>query len=149
MIRYIDGDLVKESDNIDVIDHGCNCFCVMESGIAPQIKAKFPEAYAVDCATIKGDKSKLGTITHTLNTKPVVVNIYSQYDTKGRREGKMDLDYDALRSGLKELKAKFSGKHIGLPMIGSGLAGGSWDIIEQIIEEEMRGEYVTIVRYVP
>ena len=149
MIRYIDGDLVKESDNFDVIAQGCNCFCVMESGIAPQIKAKFPEAYAVDCATIKGDKSKLGTITHTLNTKPVVVNIYSQYDTKGRREGKMDLDYDALRSGLKELKAKFSGKHIGLPMIGSGLAGGSWDIIEQIIEEEMRGEYVTIVRYVP
>lgn len=29
------------------------------------------------------------------------------------------------------------------------LAGGDWNVIERIIEEEMRGEYVTIVRYVP
>ena len=37
----------------------------------------------------------------------------------------------------------------GLPLIGAGLAGGDWTIIEKIIEEETRGEYVTIVRYVP
>jgi O-acetyl-ADP-ribose deacetylase (regulator of RNase III) len=47
------------------------------------------------------------------------------------------------------MKAKFSGKTIGLPMIGAGLAGGDWDIIEKIIEDEMFGEYVTIVQYVP
>ena len=34
-------------------------------------------------------------------------------------------------------------------MKNNGLAGGDWTIIEKIIEEEMRGEYVTIVRYVP
>jgi hypothetical protein len=91
----------------------------------------------------------LGTITYTKNTTPIVVNIYSQYDTKGRRQGKMDLDYDALRSGIKAMKEKFSGKRFGLPQIGAGLAGGDWTIIEKIIEEEMRGEYVTIVNYVP
>lgn len=151
MIRYVDGDLLKLADegNFDVIAHGCNCFCVMGSGIAPQIKAKYPEAYDADCATTAGDINKLGTITHTLNTKPIVVNIYSQYDTKGRREGKMDLDYNALRSGIKAMKEKFSGKRFGLPLIGAGLAGGDWTIIEKIIEEETRGEYVTIVRYVP
>ena len=151
MIRYVDGDLLKLADegNFDVIAHGCNCFCVMGSGIAPQIKAKYPEAYDADCATTAGDINKFGTITHTLNTTPTVVNIYSQYDTKGRREGKIDLDYNALRSGIKAMKEKFSGKRFGLPLIGSGLAGGSWDVIEKIIEEEMRGEYVTIVRYVP
>jgi O-acetyl-ADP-ribose deacetylase (regulator of RNase III) len=151
MIRYVDGDLLKLADenNFDVIAHGCNCFCVMGSGIAPQIKAKYPEAYAVDCETTAGDIKKLGAITYTKNTTPIVVNIYSQYDTKGRRQGKMDLDYDALRSGIKAMKEKFSGKRFGLPQIGSGLAGGSWAIIEKIIEEEMRGEYVTIVNYVP
>jgi O-acetyl-ADP-ribose deacetylase (regulator of RNase III) len=151
MIRYVDGDLLKLADenNFDVIAHGCNCFCVMGAGIAPQIKAKYPEAYAVDCETTAGDEKKLGTITHTKNTTPIVVNIYSQYDTKGRRQGKMDLDYDALRSGIKAMKEKFSGKRFGLPQIGSGLAGGDWTIIEKIIEEEMRGEYVTIVNYVP
>ena len=151
MIRYVDGDLLKLADenNFDVIAHGCNCFCVMGSGIAPQIKAKYPEAYAVDCETTAGDVKKLGTITYTKNTTPIVVNIYSQYDTKGRRQGKMDLDYDALRSGIKAMKEKFSGKRFGLPQIGAGLAGGDWTIIEKIIEEEMRGEYVTIVNYVP
>lgn len=61
----------------------------------------------------------------------------------------MDLDYEALRSGLRAMKEKFSGKRIGLPKLGSLLAGGNWSIIEKIIEEEMRGEYVTIVNYVP
>lgn len=152
MITYVDGDLLKLADEgrFDVIAHGANCFCVMGSGIAPQIKAKYPEAYAVDCETRAGDLTKLGTITHTREqTTPYIVNIYSQYDTKGRKEGKMDLDYDALRSGVRAMKEKFSGKRFGLPKIGSGLAGGSWEIIEKIIEEEMRGEYMTIVRYVP
>lgn len=151
MIKYVDGDLLKlaDEDNFDVIAHGCNCFCVMGSGIAPQIKAKYPDAYTADCATTKGDINKLGTISYTEKTKPIVVNIYSQFDTKGRKIGKMDLDYDALRAGLKAMKTKFSGKRFGLPKIGSVLAGGDWTIIEKIIEEEMRGEYVTIVNYVP
>jgi len=151
MIKYVDGDLLKLADegNFDIIAHGCNCFCKMGSGIAPQIKAKYPEAYKADCETIAGDINKLGTITYTKNTSPIVVNIYSQYDTKGRREGKVDLDYEALRSGIKAMKEKFSGKRFGLPFIGAGLAGGDWSIIERIIEEEMRGEYVTIVNYVP
>jgi O-acetyl-ADP-ribose deacetylase (regulator of RNase III) len=151
MIKYVDGDLLKLADEgyFDVIAHGANCFCVMGAGIAPQIKAKYPEAYAVDCETTAGDVKKLGTITHTKNTTPIVVNIYSQYDTKGRRQGKMDLDYDALRSGIKAMKEKFSGKRFGLPFIGTGLAGGEESKVIAIIEEEMRGEYVTMVRYVP
>lgn len=149
MIRYIDGDLVRDAANYDVIAHCCNCFCTMGAGIAPQIKHKFPEAYTADCETQSGDESKLGTITYTENTTPIVVNLYGQFDYTGRRSGKMDLDYDALRSALKAMREKFTGKTFGLPMIGAGLAGGDWNVIESIIEEEMRGEYVTIVRYVP
>jgi O-acetyl-ADP-ribose deacetylase (regulator of RNase III) len=149
MIRYIDGDLVRDAEKFDVIGHCCNCFNTMGAGIAPQIKHKFPEAYAVDCETIKGDENKLGTISYTENSTPIVVNLYGQYDYTGRRSGKMDLDYDALRSALKAMKEKFSGKTFGMPMIGAGLAGGDWNVIEKIIQEEMIGEYVTIVRYVP
>lgn len=150
MIRYVDGDLVRDAENYDVIIHGCNCFCTMGAGIAPQIKNKFPEAYAADCATVSGDRDKLGTITHTdTSSKPIVVNLYSQYGYNGRTHGDVDLDYDALRSGLKLVKEKFSGKFIGMPRIGAGLAGGDWNIIEKIIEEELRGEYVVIVNWVP
>lgn len=149
MIRYVDGDLVRDAENYEVIAHCCNCFCTMGAGIAPQIKHKFPEAYEADCRTKSGDESKLGTISFTENTTPIVVNLYGQFDYTGRRSGKMDLDYNALRLALRAMKEKFTGKTFGMPMIGAGLAGGDWNVIERIIEEEMRGEYVTIVRYVP
>lgn len=148
MIKQIDGDLVKQSHEFDVIAHGANCWCTMGSGIAPQIKNKFPEAYEADCTTNKGDIGKLGTITHTVNTTPIVVNIYSQFGYGGSRYGNVDLDYNALRTGLREMKNKFSGKKFGLPKIGAGLAGGDWDVIERIIETELEGEDVTIVNWV-
>lgn len=149
MIRYIDGDLVRDANQFEVIAHCCNCFNTMGAGIAPQIKNKFPEAYAADCATVAGDINKLGTISYTEETTPIVVNLYGQFDYTGRRSGQMDLDYGALRKALAAMKEKFSGKMFGMPMIGAGLAGGDWNVIERIIEEEMRGELVTIVRYVP
>ena len=149
MIKYVEGDLVRDADQYEVIAHCCNCFCTMGAGIAPQIKHKFPEAYAVDCATTSGDQNKLGTITYTENTTPTVVNLYGQFDYKGRQFGRMDLDYSALRSALAAMKAKFSGKKIGMGRIGAGLAGGDWEIIERIIQEELNGEDVTIVNYVP
>ena len=149
MIKYIEGDLVRDAEQFELIAHCANCFCTMGSGIAPLIKHKFPEAYEVDCATKKGDTLKFGDISHTFNSTPIVVNIYGQFGYWGRKEGKMDLDYDALRSGFKVLKEKFSGKRIGLPMLGAGLAGGDWDIIEKIITEELEGEDVTVVKFNP
>ncbi|MEM7717254.1 MAG: hypothetical protein AAF349_27515 [Cyanobacteria bacterium P01_A01_bin.68] len=45
------------------------------------------------------------------------------------------------------LKENYSGKKIGLPKIGAGLARGDWEIIESIIAEELNGEDVTIVLF--
>lgn len=144
MIQTIKGDLVRQAAQFNVIVHGCNCFCTMESGIAPQIKAKWPEAYAVDCKTEKGNKSKLGTISHTNQTKPIIVNAYTQY--KYGRLGR-HCDYNALRSCMKEIRTKFAGKKIGMPKIGAGLAGGDWNIIQRIIFEELNKEDITIVEW--
>lgn len=38
MIKYIDGDLIRDSDNYDVILHGANCQNTMGKGIALQVK---------------------------------------------------------------------------------------------------------------
>ena len=143
-MKYITGDLIEQSEEFDVIVHGCNCFCTMGAGIALQIKYKFPEAYMVDIQTQYGDRDKLGTITYTKNTKPIIVNAYTQY--KYTRDD-VDADYNAIRTCMKEIKNKFNGKKIGMPLIGAGLAGGDWNIISKIIEEELSGEDVTIVKY--
>ena len=46
---------------------------------------------------------------------------------------------------MRWIKQKYTGKRIGLPKIGAGLAGGDWNVIQKIIEEELPGENVTIV----
>ena len=45
------------------------------------------------------------------------------------------------------LKKNYSGKKIGLPKIGAGLAKGDWNIIESIIVEELKDENLTIVLF--
>ena len=47
----------------------------------------------------------------------------------------------------KTEKILFAGKKIGLPKIGSNLAGGDWNIIKEIIKKELKGCDVTVVIY--
>jgi O-acetyl-ADP-ribose deacetylase (regulator of RNase III) len=75
----------------------------------------------------------------------IIVNLYGQFDYSGRTRGEIDLNYVALREKMKQ---RFSGKTFGMPKIGAGLAGGDWELIESIIDEELSGESVTIVNYV-
>ena len=151
-MQSIQGDLIKLALNkeFDVIVHGCNCQCVMSAGIAKTIKTVFPEAYVADSQTIKGDRSKLGTIsTATVNRdnhEITIVNAYTQFHWRGKG---VKVDYQAIASCFKEIKAQFSGKRIGYPLIGAGLAGGDWSIISTIIDEELAGEHHTLVEFQP
>jgi len=149
-MQTIKGDLLQlaQQGKFDVIVHGCNCFCSMEAGIAKAIKTQFPEAYAADVQTQKGDKSKLGTITWAEAETPqgtlTIVNGYTQYDYKG--SGRL-VDYEAVRQVFRAVKNEFSGQRIGYPAIGAGLAGGDWATIAEIIEEELEGEEHTFVEF--
>jgi len=141
-MKYIKGDLIKNANQFDVIGHGCNCFLNFGAGIAKTVKQTFPGAYKADLKTQYGDKKKLGKYTYIMYENLTVVNLYTQY--KYTRTD-VDADYDAIRNCMKALKRDFSGKKIGLPKIGCGLASGSWKIVEKIIKEELSGENVTIV----
>lgn len=149
-MKTIKGDLVHLAvkGNFDLIVHGCNCFCTMEAGIARAIRAEFPEAYEADCKTEKGSRDKLGSYSVARVDKDghaiIVVNAYTQHDFKGPG---MKADYHAIRSVFKKIKADFSGKRIGYPKIGAGLAGGDWEIIAQIIDQELHGENHTLVEF--
>lgn len=144
------GDLIDlaKQEHFDVILHGCNCFCTMGKGIALAVKNEFPAAYKADCATIKGDRSKLGSYSSVEialdNHSLTVVNAYTQYNYKGKAP---KADYDAIRSVMTSIKHNFSGKRIGYPLIGAGLAGGDWNVIEAIICEELANENHTLVKF--
>jgi len=146
-VKYIEGDLLEMDKQFDLIVHGCNCFQTMGSGIAKSIREKYPEAWEIDRDCKLTPKQRLGTIKYTtIQNEPIIVDAYTQF-----RYGsdKMNADYNAIRSCMKAIKKEFSGQKIGLPQIGAGLAGGDWDIIENIIEEELANEDVTVVIYKP
>lgn len=147
-LKTMDGDLIKlaQQGAFDVIVHGCNCFGIMGGGIARGIKSAFPEAYAADQATPRGERAKLGTCSEAIQGNLVIVNAYTQYDYRG---GGVKVDYAAVRKCMTWIKQRFSGKRIGLPKIGAGLAGGDWPTLQAIIEAELPDEDVTIVIYQP
>lgn len=116
----------------NLIVHGCNCFNNMGAGIAVPIKHNFPDAYLADRATKYGSKEKLGKFTIGRHKEMFVINAYTQYEYGS---GKMNADYDAIREVFKLLNIMFRKQKVGIPLIGAGLAGGDWDVIEKIIEE--------------
>ena len=152
MYKEIEGDLIKLAleGYFDVIAHGCNCFCTMGAGIAVKMKEIFScNKYLLEHSIYKGDIKKLGQIgykkyaweRHTkelwlwenildvLDNKSLhVVNAYTQF-----KPGP-NLDYEALTLCLRKINSIFKGKHVGLPQIGCGIAGGVWDLNEFSLE---------------
>ena len=167
MYKEIEGDLIKLAleGKFDVIAHGCNCFCTMGAGIAVQMAKTFGcDKYILESKEYKGDISKLGCIDHwhentfkggvdihltNINSKLYVVNAYTQYHYgKNHIDGKENpIDYEALTLCMRKINYLFKGKHIGLPQIGCGLAGGDWNKVKSIIQKELKDCNVTIVIY--
>ena len=151
-MKIINGDITLLANNFDIIIHGCNCFNTMGAGVAKAIRKKFPLAYKTDCLTIKGDKSKLGTISYCRlnenNKELIIVNAYTQYHYWSKNNDIL-LDYNALRNAFKLIKKEFGlqNKKIAFPKIGAGLARGNWEKIEKIIKEELINENITLIIY--
>lgn len=151
-MKIVQGDLIKLAiaGEFDVIVHGCNCQCTMRRGIAKTIRAEFPAAYAADQQTTTADRQKLGSFSAAVIQRNgheiTVVNGYTQYHWRGKG---VKVDYTALRNVMVAIRANYSGKRIGYPKIGAGLAGGDWDTIAAIIEDVLAGEDHTLVEFSP
>lgn len=173
----IDGDLISLAleGKFDVIVHGCNCFNTQASGIAAGMVKNFKtNTFKMEGKEYKGDINKLGTIDYThfsmyqhTNRLPpelimssvediyykdiylTVVNAYTQYryGTNHPDGQYKPVDYDAICLVMRKINHIFKFKHIGLPLIGCGLAGGSWEIVKSIIQKELKDCKVTIVKF--
>ena len=149
-MKTVHGDLIQLAldGQFDVIIHGCNCFCTMGAGIAKSVRSAFPEAYAADRATAKGDRAKLGKTSQATierdGIRLTVVNAYTQFHWRGRG---VKADYDAIRSAARAVAAAFPDARIGYPKIGAGLAGGDWPTIEAILRDEFASVDHTLVLF--
>jgi O-acetyl-ADP-ribose deacetylase (regulator of RNase III) len=149
MYKEIEGDLIDLAfqGKFDVITHGCNCFCVMGAGIAIQMKQHFNcNTYPLENIVYRGDINKLGQIEGKFipNLELVVINSYTQYFYNAYEPM---FDYEAFALCMRKINRLYTGKQIGLPQIGAGLAKGDWNIIKEIIKKELSGCHVTVVIY--
>lgn len=143
---------MAERGEFNFIVHGANCFCAMGAGIARQLEIRYPSVGAADDATKPGDRSKLGTFTQaTVKSYDdpgitfTVINAYTQYGTS---LGEDVFEYDHFRAFCRTFNSFApEGSIIGMPKIGAGLAGGDWDLISSIIEEEITLHEVVVVEW--
>ena len=151
-LKCATGDLLAmgKNNDFDIIVQGCNCFCVMGSGIAAQIAQQFPDAKLADDETVRGDAGKLGTYTIGMHGRLVIINAYTQFGTS--KNGEDVFEYNAFQRILDKLASRFGKWRIGLPMIGMGLAGGNPERIMAMLHDfanrvSKQGGSVTLVEY--
>lgn len=144
MINYIVGDLLEAKEK--VIVHGCNNYGVMGSGVAKQIRAKWPNVFDEYHLKYQVFGLELGSIIPVETTDgKIVVNAITQ-DGFGK-DGARYVVYEAVEKCFMTINEKaldWNASEIAMPRIGAGLGGGDWTIIEDIITRTAKN-YVPIV----
>ena len=131
-----------------IIVHGCNAQGKMGSGVAKEIRARYPQNFDIYAKKHTTQGLKLGEVVwFRVSAEPqlAIANAVTQ-QYYGRVPGVRYMDYEALRKAFHEIGA-VARRHslpVHYPKIGAALGGGDWDKISKIIDEELRGVEQTL-----
>lgn len=144
MIHHIQCDLLEAP--ADLIAHQVNCMGVMGSGVASQIKERFPEVYvryrsvcrSMRPSALLGMAQYIRLPHESIVTHPKgVINLFAQ---KSFGRDKQYTDYSALKESLRELKNIMHHRDhhsVAFPYrMGCVRGGGDWSKVSRMIEEE-------------
>lgn len=149
MIKIIDGDLLES--NADIIAHQVNCQGKMNSGIAKQIREKYPEVfklYKTLCDNYidhKYDLLGMCDVVSISNGK-YIANLFGQLNYG--YDGKQYTNLQALKIAMIKLR-NFASKNktIAFPYgLASFRGGAKWEDVYAIIKEVFDGYNVEIWR---
>lgn len=151
-ILYIKGDATAPiGSGVKVITHICNDIGGWGKGfvLALSKKWKMPEeAYRQWYKS--QEEFTLGAVQFVnVENKLYVANMIGQHGIYKDSKGLPPIRYDAVRQCLKEV-ALFTIAHkasVHMPRIGCGLAGGKWELMEQIIKEEFITKEIAVTVY--
>ncbi len=142
IIEYFD--IMKDSQlQSHVLVHGCNCAGVYNSGLAKQIRIKYPLAYQnyLEYLKITDNKYLLGSINKVrIGDTGIVVNSFIQR-FYGRDPNVVYVDYKAIEKVFKSIALEFPDCAILYPKIGAGLANGDWNEINKIITNILKDNF--------
>lgn len=137
MIKHIKCDIFKSG--ADVICHQVNCQGVMGSGIAKQVREKYPWVYAHYkqlCKNFRNRKDDLLGMVQGIyiDEETKILNLYAQLNYG--YDGKCYTDYDALKKTLMYIANYYHRNIIAIPyLMGCHRGGGDWNIVCKMIEE--------------
>jgi O-acetyl-ADP-ribose deacetylase (regulator of RNase III) len=133
-IEYVKGDIFKSEHRF--ILHGCNAQGVMGAGFAKLVKEKHPFAYKNYLYVHQTRGLKLGEVIIVRCKGRVIIHAITQqyYGSDGKRY----VSYDAVANAMAAIEENLYGNTVAMPKIGSGLAGGDWNVIAAIIETELK-----------
>ena len=140
--KYIKGDITDTE--LKYIAHGVNCQNVMGSGVAKALFIKWPKVksnYHEFCKHRSGD-GLLGRVCYVhvecRDHQKIIANCFTQ-EFFGN-DGKKYVNYAAIVECFQKLKDSFKDEVLAIPKIGCGLAGGDWNIVEQLINDTVGDE---------
>jgi O-acetyl-ADP-ribose deacetylase (regulator of RNase III) len=150
VIKYITGDLFDFIDGNTpvVIAHVCNNKGGWGAGFVIPLGEYYPIAKSCYVATAEANNLKLGTI----QIGPVSENVYVSNMVAQTLGGLRPLYYNALCQCMDSTVLWMKDRELDsiiCPKFGSGLAGGSWTLIEQLIIDcwIRAGINVTVVKF--
>jgi O-acetyl-ADP-ribose deacetylase (regulator of RNase III) len=121
---------------VQAIAHGVNCQGVMASGVAKEIRARFPAAFDVYRRSYEEGTLTLGSVSIVSGTHPWVLNIATQV-YYGREPGRVYADPVAIQRGLQtalDVLSVAGVTTLGIPAIGAGLGGLPLKALEDALD---------------
>lgn len=150
MITYTTGDATRPvgKDN-KLIVHICNDAGAWGAGFVMAISRRWKQPAAEYRKWFRGTYEmpfELGNV-QPVQVEPTiwVCNLLGQHDVCSKTD-QPPIRYTAVQRGLKRVAqlAETLKASIHMPRIGCGLAGGTWDRIEPIIQQELADAQVTV-----
>ena len=139
MINYLKADAtIPQTEGNIIISHICNDIGAWGKGFVMAISKRWKEPAKQYYK--EGEGFILGAVQFVAVEENVwVANIIGQHKIYKDENGNPPIRYEAVKEGLQQV-AEYAQKinaKVQMPRIGCGLAGGSWDEIEKIIEETL------------
>jgi len=152
-IRYTTGDATHpegEGDRPIIIAHIVNDVGAWGAGFVLAISKRWPSTRSRYLMFHRNGMRRLRA-TQFMPVEPLVVvaNMCAQHGVGRDLDGKPPIRYDALHDCLSDVgdRAIDEGAEVHMPRIGCGLAGGTWEIVEPIIQETLADRGVQVVVY--
>lgn len=135
-ITYVKGNAVyPQGEGNKIIVHVCNNIGAWGAGFVLAISKRWSEPER-EYRSMSSTKRKLGNVQFVpVETDIVVANMIGQENIKANDYGVPPVRYAAIKICLERVLslAKSMNASIHMPRIGCGLAGGQWEIMEQVI----------------